>query len=183
MADVPLPLGFRTVPGLTYQLASRVSQLKLSTESTNNSSPCYDRRSAGQSLLVSSPIWGPRPDFCYCQTAAGLLMWCNWCWPSPAQSFSGPSPTGLMTIFYCPRFETPPTWRDRSPYLYPPAIGCRSYTPSELLVHAIYSLGTDLTENVFHYWMFSRCRGNNVSTELLLGDGSTCVLLYCRTCR
>jgi hypothetical protein len=28
-----------------------------------------------QSVLVSSPIWGPTPDFCYCQTVAGLLMW------------------------------------------------------------------------------------------------------------
>jgi hypothetical protein len=25
------------------------------------------------------------------------------CWPSPAQSFSGPSPAGLITIFYCLR--------------------------------------------------------------------------------
>jgi hypothetical protein len=24
---------------------------------------------------VSSGIWGPRPDFCYCQTVAGLFMW------------------------------------------------------------------------------------------------------------
>jgi hypothetical protein len=30
----------------------------------------------------------------------------NCCWPSPAQSFSGPSPLGLVTIFYCLRFET-----------------------------------------------------------------------------
>jgi hypothetical protein len=30
----------------------------------------------------------------------------NCCWPSPAQSFSGPSPVGLATIFYCVRFET-----------------------------------------------------------------------------
>jgi hypothetical protein len=30
----------------------------------------------------------------------------NSCWPSPAQSFSGPSPLELMTIFYCLRFET-----------------------------------------------------------------------------
>jgi hypothetical protein len=41
----------------------------------------------------------------------------NCCWPSPAQSFSGPSPAGLMTIFYCFRLETPPTWRARSPYI------------------------------------------------------------------
>jgi hypothetical protein len=25
--------------------------------------------------LFSSPIWDPRPDFCCCQTAAGLLIW------------------------------------------------------------------------------------------------------------
>jgi hypothetical protein len=30
----------------------------------------------------------------------------NFCWPSPAQSFSGPRSVGLSTIFYCPRFET-----------------------------------------------------------------------------
>jgi hypothetical protein len=28
------------------------------------------------------------------------------CWPSPAQSISGPSSAGLITIFYCLRFET-----------------------------------------------------------------------------
>jgi hypothetical protein len=31
---------------------------------------------------------------------------CTCCWPLPAQSFSGPSPFGPMTIFYCLRFET-----------------------------------------------------------------------------
>jgi hypothetical protein len=30
----------------------------------------------------------------------------NCCWPSPAQSFSGPSPVRLVTIFYCLGFET-----------------------------------------------------------------------------
>jgi hypothetical protein len=35
---------------------------------------CYDRRSVGQSVLVSGCIWGPRPDFYYCQTVAGLLI-------------------------------------------------------------------------------------------------------------
>jgi hypothetical protein len=28
------------------------------------------------------------------------------CWPLPVQSFSGPSPLGLATVFYCLRFET-----------------------------------------------------------------------------
>jgi hypothetical protein len=51
------------------------------------------------------------------------------CWSSWAQSFSGPSPARLMTTFNCLRFETPPTRRARSPYLYPPGTGRLSYTP------------------------------------------------------
>jgi hypothetical protein len=35
----------------------------------------------------------------------------------------GLSPAGLTTTFYCLRFETPLTWRTRSPYLYPPGTG------------------------------------------------------------
>jgi hypothetical protein len=31
----------------------------------------------------------------------------NFCWLSPAQSFSGPIPAGLMIIFYSLRFEIP----------------------------------------------------------------------------
>jgi hypothetical protein len=77
----------------------------------------------------------------WCQTVVGLLMWgafsdermgllfINCCWSSPAQSFSGPGPTGLIIIFYSLRFETRPTWRARSPYLYPPGTGWPSYTP------------------------------------------------------
>jgi hypothetical protein len=51
------------------------------------------------------------------------------CWSSPAQSFSGRSPAELMTTFYCLRFETPPTWRARSPYFFPPGIGWPGYIP------------------------------------------------------
>jgi hypothetical protein len=43
----------------------------------------------------------------------GCLLWredrsvfCICYWPLPAQSFSGPSPLGLATTFYCLRFET-----------------------------------------------------------------------------
>jgi hypothetical protein len=32
-------------------------------------------RSVSRSLLVSSSIWGPRPDCHYCQTLANLLVW------------------------------------------------------------------------------------------------------------
>jgi hypothetical protein len=48
---------------------------------------------------------------------------------SPAQSFSAPSPAGLMTTFYCLRFETPPTWKAMFPCLYPQGIGWPGYTP------------------------------------------------------
>jgi hypothetical protein len=47
----------------------------------------------------------------------------NYCWFTPGQSFSGLSPMGHVTIFYCPSFETPPNWRTRTPYLYPPGTG------------------------------------------------------------
>jgi hypothetical protein len=42
----------------------------------------------------------------------GLSLWredrsviYNFCWASPAESFSGPTPVGFTTIFYCLRFE------------------------------------------------------------------------------
>jgi hypothetical protein len=53
----------------------------------------------------------------------------NCCWPSTAQSLSGPSSVTFMSIFYCFRFEISPTRRARSPYLHPPGIGWPSYTP------------------------------------------------------
>jgi hypothetical protein len=31
--------------------------------------------SVSRPVLLSSPIWGPRPDFCYCQTVTVLSMW------------------------------------------------------------------------------------------------------------
>jgi hypothetical protein len=75
-------------------------------------------------------------------TVRQLLCWCGalsltrervcrlqCCWSSLAQSFLGPSPTGLVTIFYYLRVETPPTWRARYQYLYPPGTGWPSYTP------------------------------------------------------
>jgi hypothetical protein len=74
----------------------------------------------GQSASLSwnkAPIWGLRPDFHCCQTVMGLLMWgalsdersglfiFTTVLVSPVQSFSGPSPVGLTTIFYCLRIE------------------------------------------------------------------------------
>jgi hypothetical protein len=51
----------------------------------------------------------------------------NCYWPSSTQLFLRPSPAGLMTIFYCLRFEAFPTCRpslrDRVAHLYPQALG------------------------------------------------------------
>jgi hypothetical protein len=48
-------------------------------------------------VFVGRPLW--REDW---------SVFCICCWPLPAQSFSGPSPLGLATVFYCLRFETSP---------------------------------------------------------------------------
>jgi hypothetical protein len=51
-------------------------------------------------------------------------------WPSPAYSFSGPSPAGLMTTFYClSQIWDSPNLEPRSPYLYPPGKGWPNYNP------------------------------------------------------
>jgi hypothetical protein len=69
----------------------------------------------GQSASLSwnkAFVWVLRPDFYYCQKVAGVLMWGAFLdemtglsftteQHSTAQSFSGPSPVGLVTIFYC----------------------------------------------------------------------------------
>jgi hypothetical protein len=44
-----------------------------------------------------------------------------------AQSFSGPTPAGLMTTFYCLRFETPQPGGPGPPILYPPKQGGQLY--------------------------------------------------------
>jgi hypothetical protein len=65
-----------------------------------------------------TPIWGLRPDLYYMYDSYGLVLvrrplwrevgsvFCMCCWPLPVQSFSGPSPLGLETIFYCLTFAT-----------------------------------------------------------------------------
>jgi hypothetical protein len=65
-----------------------------------------------------APIWGLRPDLYHLCDNYGLVLvgrplwrevgsvFCICYWPLPAQSFSGPSPLGLETIFYCLRIET-----------------------------------------------------------------------------
>jgi hypothetical protein len=64
----------------------------------------------------------------------------NCFYTSPAQSFLGPSPEGLIIIFYCLKFETLPTWR-KVPLLISPrngvaqlyfkALGCQSSSQNQ----------------------------------------------------
>jgi hypothetical protein len=90
--------------------------------------------------VCQTPIWGPIPNFLLSNSCGfvdvGRLLRqedkydvYNCCWPSSAQLSLRPSPAGLMAIFYCLRFDIPPTWRARFPYLYPPGTGWPSYTP------------------------------------------------------
>jgi hypothetical protein len=69
-------------------------------------------------LGVKHPSGAYDQIFITCVTSYGLVrvgrplwredgsLFCMCCWPLPAQSFSGPSPLGLETIFYCLTFET-----------------------------------------------------------------------------
>jgi hypothetical protein len=134
----PLFLVSPTVPSLSYQLHTsdncnpQVTQQQLKVNvmlRTTVSRTVYLNTkppSGAQDKLSDSCVF----------VEAGRLLWrqdasiiYNCCWPSPAQSFSGLSPAGLMTTFYCLRFETPATWRARSPYLYPPGTVWLSYIP------------------------------------------------------
>jgi hypothetical protein len=63
--------------------------------------------SPGANDHIYITIWQLRSCFCGSPSLTRervCLFIC--CWPFPAQSFSGPSPLGLATVFYCLRFET-----------------------------------------------------------------------------
>jgi hypothetical protein len=72
-----------------------------------------------------------------------------------AHSFSGPSPAGLMTTFYCLRFETPPTW-----------------SPGPASNYPTYNISARSTQQTpfFYCCVGVRCRGNML-TEPLFRNG------------
>jgi hypothetical protein len=86
-----------------YSLEVRIS---LIFTSLSESYITTDGQSASLSWNKAS-IWGLRPDFYYCQTVAGLLMWGALSDERTGLSFRiSAGPVGLVTIFYCLRFET-----------------------------------------------------------------------------
>jgi hypothetical protein len=101
--------------------------------SKSKSKLCYNWQSVGQSVLLSGTNLRPTTRFlllsqlraCWCGVPSLTWGWVchNSDWHLPVPSFSGQSPMGLTTVFYCLRFETPTTSRARFPYLYPPGTG------------------------------------------------------------
>jgi hypothetical protein len=105
----------------------------------------YDRQSVGQSVLVSSTHLGPATKLFFlleilftqlrvCYFVAPSLtrgrvcnLLYNCFWALPEQSLLGEVSQSLQPYFTV-SFETPPTWRARFPYLYPPGTGWPSYT-------------------------------------------------------
>jgi hypothetical protein len=107
------------------------------TQSKSKSKLYFDRQSVGQSVLVSGTHLGPATNFSlslfdYFLDSFGFVdvgrpLWrevgsvlFSFCQASPVQPFSDLSPTGLMSIVIVSIFETPPTWRARFLYLFPP---------------------------------------------------------------
>jgi hypothetical protein len=102
---------FRRLNSTTLEYCSLLLNQK-----SKSKSHC-DWRSVSQQVLVAIPIWSPWSDIysvwqlrsCFRGTPSltrGRVCLLYVRWPLPAHSFSGPSPLGLATVFYCLRFET-----------------------------------------------------------------------------
>jgi hypothetical protein len=133
----------------------------------------YDWWSVCVSVLVSGTRLRPITRFLLLSDIwtfvdVGHLLWWqdrsvaySCCRVSPMQLFLGVSTTGLMTIFYYLKFETPPSWMSRPWYLYPqeqggpvtpPPPGTEISPSSSLSARLrvkLYSIGADPTENTF----------------------------------
>jgi hypothetical protein len=135
----------------------------------------------GQSASLSrcqAPIWGPTPDFvtvthscgfvdvgCFLWREDGCVFYC--CWSSPAQSFSSPSPAGVMTIFYSFRFDSTQAWRARSPSLYLLGAGWQSYAPRHRVSFPSPPATRKATVEVFE--LASRRGSTNSESEFTTG--------------
>jgi hypothetical protein len=59
------------------------------------------------------------------------------------------SPAEFMTTFYCLIFDTPPTWRAKSPYLYPAGTEWPGYTPGHWVPFSSPATNRRATVEVF----------------------------------
>jgi hypothetical protein len=132
--------GFPNCPWPQLPASNSSSSLTNRNSSQSQSYVTTDSQLASLSWC-QSPIWAPRPDFYYCQTVAGLLMWGAISDERMGLSFTVAS--GLHQhshsrvwvlwdawLYFTVSDLRPPTWRVRSAYLYPPGTGWPSYTPS-----------------------------------------------------
>jgi hypothetical protein len=82
---------------------------------------------------------------------------CFWAWPE--QSLLGRSPAELAAIFFCLIWDSP-TWKGRSPYLYPSGTGWLSYTPWYWVPFNLQTtnvlLETSRHKNTFHLLLCHR---------------------------
>jgi hypothetical protein len=134
-ADVPLPLVSRTIPGLNYQLLTTTEPQQFSIWLQLRLSLTLRHTVSRPACLGIKTHLGLKPTFLLLSDSCGFVdvgrsLWqedrsvvYSWCWSSPAQSFSGPSPVGLVTIFYCLRLpvSSPPTTRTATVEVFDPA--------------------------------------------------------------
>jgi hypothetical protein len=106
----------------------------------------YDQQSVGQSVLVSGTHLGPATNFPLLSLIIFRRLWVCWC----GGALSDEKTSLLFLVFtrhrqrclsqiWVPQdswayfivsiFETPPTWRARFLYLFPPGTWYPSYTP------------------------------------------------------
>jgi hypothetical protein len=98
-----------------------------------------------------APIWGPRPDFYYCQTLAGLLMWSSLSVETTGLSFTiaaDPRQHSLSRVrvprdswpyFSVSGSRLPQPWGPSPHYLYSPGTGWPSYTPRHWVPFSVQS--------------------------------------------
>jgi hypothetical protein len=80
-----------------------------------------------------------------------------------------------MTTFYCLRFETQPTWRARSTYLYFTGTGWSSYTPRHWVLFSSPSMTMDIFDpaSTRGFWQFRSLVYYNVTVRPVRQYGVT----------
>jgi hypothetical protein len=134
------------------------------------------RAPSGDRDQIFITVWQSRCCFCGAPSLTRGRVCLLYC-PLPLQSFSGPSPLGLATIFYCPRFETsfssPPTTRRVTVEVFDPAftrVVCVSSVSSQSQSHSA-GLGSSL------YSLEADPKGNTASNSFSIAVMGGCLAI------
>jgi hypothetical protein len=103
----------------------------------------------------------------------------NCCWSSSAPLFPGLSHAGLMATVYCLRFDSPKTWRARSPYLYSPRTGCPNFTSRHCVPFSSPPTTLKTTVELFHP-ASTRVSTTKWSQSYVTTDGQSASLSWCQ---